>query len=214
MRKLNLIVLAAMAGISIAHTANAANVVCCTLPSGFNCGAQTMAGCLTACPECYDTGGGGGSSGGGSSSSTYMPLCSICTEGSWQSRNCSSYTIETTEYINCTRERQWVQPSSGTDGGLTITLTPILGICPAEGSGRLLEVSTQCRNRACAAGYYPTAARFTTQSVSDLKCAACPDGGTTEIGAESILDCHLPAGTEYTDDSGDFEYTNDCFYQQ
>lgn len=43
-------------------------------------------------------------------------------------------------------------------------------------------------------------------------CTACPEPGTSEMGATEITECYIPAGTVMTDTTGTYTYTEDCYY--
>lgn len=45
-------------------------------------------------------------------------------------------------------------------------------------------------------------------------CQPCPGDGQTRLmyGAKSITECYLPAGNIYTDTSGTYTHTEDCYY--
>lgn len=66
----------------------------------------------------------------------------------------------------------------------------------------------------CNAGYY-----LLTNIAGVGVCTRCPSSGgvygtSIDGNAAGIESCYIPTGTTSSDDSGDFEYTNDCFYQQ
>lgn len=58
----------------------------------------------------------------------------------------------------------------------------------------------------CAPGYYGTCTNGTSG------CTQCPDSGTSDAGSGAITLCYLPRDTGGTDNSGDFIYTDNCFY--
>lgn len=63
----------------------------------------------------------------------------------------------------------------------------------------------------CAQGYYGESGPW--YDISDFTCAQCPNGGTTaDYNANDISACYVPAGTKSDDDTGYFEFTENCFY--
>ena len=45
-------------------------------------------------------------------------------------------------------------------------------------------------------------------------CQDCPPNSeTSSYGAKSITECYLPAGTEYTDTTGTYTYTENCYHE-
>lgn len=47
------------------------------------------------------------------------------------------------------------------------------------------------------------------------KCIPCPDGGTTAEGATKIiLQCYIPSGTQFDDDTGSGVYSDNCYYSE
>ena len=60
---------------------------------------------------------------------------------------------------------------------------------------------------ACAAGYYGNGTTV---------CRLCPSfngtAGAPDIGATSIPDCYIAAGTTFADSTGTYTYTRDCYY--
>ncbi|MBQ8294335.1 MAG: hypothetical protein IJX89_03040 [Alphaproteobacteria bacterium] len=63
----------------------------------------------------------------------------------------------------------------------------------------------------CARGYYGEYGPW--MDISDFTCAQCPNGGTTvDYYASSISECYVSAGTKFDDDTGTYEFTENCFY--
>ncbi len=72
----------------------------------------------------------------------------------------------------------------------------------------ICRASTE-RQTACLPGYY-------NNSTSRLDCRLCPSfngtAGASDIGATSITDCYIAAGTTFSDSTGTYTYTRDCYY--
>lgn len=43
-------------------------------------------------------------------------------------------------------------------------------------------------------------------------CTNCPDGGTSQFGASAITECYIPAGTVGSDETGTYQYAENCYY--
>lgn len=58
---------------------------------------------------------------------------------------------------------------------------------------------------ACKAGYY----------LSGTTCLPCIGGGTSaDRNSSGITACYIPAGTNISDASGAFKYTENCYYSR
>ncbi|MBD5388982.1 hypothetical protein HDR63_01875 [bacterium] len=58
----------------------------------------------------------------------------------------------------------------------------------------------------CAAGYYGS------PGGSASGCSRCPDGGTSAVGSTSVTSCYMPAGSTFSDTTGNGDYTDKCSY--
>lgn len=68
----------------------------------------------------------------------------------------------------------------------------------------------------CAAGYYKIKTPVYTMGAPmyyTYDCIKCPNGGTSDVGAESITKCYLPSGTTDSDSTGKYTYTSKCYYK-
>ncbi|MDW2958441.1 MAG: hypothetical protein R8M37_01355 [Alphaproteobacteria bacterium] len=61
--------------------------------------------------------------------------------------------------------------------------------------------------------YYCDQDYYGTPTNGSSGCTPCPEEGLTEyFAAESITECYLPANTNYTDATGTYIFTDDCFH--
>lgn len=62
----------------------------------------------------------------------------------------------------------------------------------------------------CAKNYYGNP----TSPTDTNACTRCPANSiTTDIGATSITSCYLKAGRSFSDTTGTYEYTENCYYK-
>lgn len=82
---------------------------------------------------------------------------------------------------------------------------------------RYCSTATQCTSVTqyrCAAGYYGRSLSGSTG------CTPCPENGVSVppdgdlVGFTAVTDCFIPSGTEITDSTGTYTYTNDCYYTE
>lgn len=63
----------------------------------------------------------------------------------------------------------------------------------------------------CEAGYYSSKG-----SGESMTCTLCPSLGTrrgnSEIGNVNVTGCYVPKNTNFTDESGTYHFTSDCYY--
>ena len=65
---------------------------------------------------------------------------------------------------------------------------------------------SSCYGGFCPAGEYG-------DPYSNDGCQTCPDGGTSEAGDNSdISGCYMPKNSRHSDDTGDYEFTTKCMY--
>jgi len=85
---------------------------------------------------------------------------------------------------------------------------------------RYCENTTTCKSvtqYGCNAGYYGQP----TDATSD-ECKKCPGDGTSSlpqltvvgINNTEITDCYIPTGTEMSDSTGTYTYTQNCYYTE
>lgn len=75
----------------------------------------------------------------------------------------------------------------------------------------------------CKANYYRTSTTSGSgfSQTTTYKCPACPTyatvsgnvQGSSSSGSTSITQCYIPQGKENDDDTGVYEYTDDCYYK-
>ena len=63
--------------------------------------------------------------------------------------------------------------------------------------------TSKCSQYKCNYEYYGTG----------KSCTACPNGGTSPAGSTSITQCYIPAGTAFSDTTGNGTYTGNCNYK-
>ncbi|MBQ8255568.1 MAG: hypothetical protein IJY99_01210 [Alphaproteobacteria bacterium] len=110
-------------------------------------------------------------------------------------------------------------------GDLDVTLTGNeYGIVTVYGDPRMTTTRTQNTTGctitcSCVAGetsYACVKNKYgsPTSATDANACQNCPPNSVTAShGAQSITECYLPAGTEYTDATGTYTYTEDCYYE-
>ena len=72
-------------------------------------------------------------------------------------------------------------------------------------TGTILNCTRKTSYR-CAAGYYGQSTNGTTG------CTPCPAPGTSANGATAKTSCYVVSGTVANDTSGQYNFTNNCFY--
>lgn len=61
-------------------------------------------------------------------------------------------------------------------------------------------------------GIIPMPTCLAGQYLSGGNCVNCPGGGTSNGISTLITGCYLPKNKSYSDTSGTYEYTSDCYY--
>lgn len=85
----------------------------------------------------------------------------------------------------------------------------------ADGYQARCVIST-CEVR-CASGYYGSAS-INTKNSTMSGCNLCPTSGgvagNSAAGSTSITGCYIPSGTSFTDGTGTFSYTSNCYWSE
>lgn len=156
---------------------------------------------------------------GGTESITYescaqcTQTCSNCTsDASWSATNTAGIQQKVTRTCQCgycAAVTQY-QCASGYYGTAT-SASAGCTVCPAHATCAGGNYSTF----KCTAGYYKHASDATS-------CSTCPGLnvggltvlGTSATGATSVTQCYIPDWEEICDDTGCFEFDEDCYYSK
>ncbi|MDE6478190.1 MAG: hypothetical protein K2L94_02990 [Alphaproteobacteria bacterium] len=107
----------------------------------------------------------------------------------------------TLNYASCTSDKLVCK-----DGFYYYTRTGQCATCPSNAT------CTDGMTFACSAGYYRA-------STAAIACTQCPYdsmtsryGTTASTGSTAVSQCYIPESVGFSDDTGEWEYTNKCVY--
>lgn len=158
-----------------------------------NCSSSTSycfgAGAVKTCDTCMS---------GYSKSATTVSVTGCSNKFSYNT--CVKETTSCTTDADCGTSTDWSSGIGGRQSKTTYTC----------GVFKTCQTSTSYR---CAPGYYDENGNGESISIIQLSCTACPSPGTSDGGTKNIYNCYVPSGVSITDDTGTYEFTEDCSYK-
>ncbi len=123
-------------------------------------------------------------------------------------------------------------PTTSTSNGIITTTQPAVKVTsstnavPTSDASLVSCTRTSTKTYVCEAGYYGSPTSSTSGCTQCEKGYYCPGGttryscatqtknssATSAAGAKSITSCYLPANTSFSDSSGTYQYSSNCYY--